>query len=41
MNEEKSLKEIHEIREKLYLMDKKDRDKLLVKIREKYRNLFV
>ena len=41
MNEEKSLKEIHEIREKIYFMDKEEKNNLLEKIREKYKNLFV
>lgn len=41
MKEEKSLKEIHKIREDLYFMDKEEKKKKLVEIKEKYKKLFV
>ena len=41
MTEEKALKEIHEIREKLFLMDKDEKKNLLLEIRKKYESLFV
>ena len=41
LKEEKSLEEIHEIREKIYGMDEKDKRELLKKIKEKYKKLFV
>lgn len=41
MKEEKSLKEIHDIREKIFLMDEKTKEDLLLKIREKYKKIFV
>ena len=41
MTEEKALKEIHEIREKIFLMDKNEKKNLLLKIRKKYESLFV
>ncbi len=40
MNEEKGLKEIHKIREEIYLMDKEEKKNLVEKIREKYKYLF-
>jgi transcription termination factor Rho len=40
LKEEKSLEEIHEIREKLSKMDEKEKEELLKKIRNKYKNLF-
>ena len=40
LKEEKSLEEIHKIREKLFEMDEKEKKDLLIKIREKYSNLF-
>lgn len=40
VKEEKSLKEIHEIREKLYNMDEKEKKELLKKIKDKYKDLF-
>jgi len=40
LKEEKSLEEIHKIREKLYEMDKEEKKELLNKIKEKYKDLF-
>ncbi|MHA1660969.1 MAG: hypothetical protein ACTSUT_17805 [Promethearchaeota archaeon] len=40
LKEEKSLEEIHKIREKLYKMDEKEKKDLLKKIREKYKDIF-
>ncbi len=40
LKEEKSLEEIHKIREKLYEMEEKEKKELLKKIREKYKDLF-
>ena len=40
LKEEKSLEEIHKIREKIYCMDKKKKKELLKEIKEKYKNLF-
>ncbi len=41
MNEEQSLREIHEIREKLFLMKKKEKRNQLLEIRKKYKELFI
>ena len=41
MTEMKSLKEIHEIREKIFQMDDEEKKKQLQIIREKYKHLFV
>lgn len=40
LKEEKSLKEIHDIREKLSKMDDKERKDLLDKVKEKYKEMF-
>ena len=40
LKEEKSLEEIHKIREKIYLMDENEKKELLKKIKEKYKYLF-
>ena len=40
LKEEKSLEEIHKIREKIYEMDEKEKKDLLKKIKEKYKSLF-
>jgi len=40
LKEEKSLEEIHKIREKLYEMDEKEKKDLLKKIKEKYKDIF-
>ncbi len=40
LKEEKSLEEIHKIREKLYKMDEKEKRELLKQIKEKYKDLF-
>jgi len=40
LKEEKSLEEIHKIREKIYAMDEKEKKELLRKIRDKYKSLF-
>jgi len=40
LKEEKTLEEIHKIREKLSKMDEKEKKKLLKKVREKYKDLF-
>jgi len=40
IKEEKSLEEIHKIREKLYKMDKKEKEQKLEEIRKKYKLLF-
>ena len=41
LKEEKSLEEIHKIREELYKMDNKEKRELLKKIKEKYNDLFL
>jgi len=41
LKEEKSLEEIHKIREKLSEMDEKEKKDLLKKIKEKYKDLFI
>ncbi len=41
MKEEKSPKEIQEVREELYITDKEKKEKLLFEIRKKYKNVFV
>ena len=40
LKEEKSLEEIHKIREKIYKMDENEKKELLKKIKEKYKYLF-
>ncbi len=40
LKEEKSLKELHEIREKIYKMDIEEKKEKLKEIREKYKDLF-
>ncbi|MFO8017248.1 MAG: hypothetical protein R6U96_01315 [Promethearchaeia archaeon] len=40
LKEEKTLEEIHKIREKLSKMDEEEKKKLLKKVREKYKELF-
>ncbi|TXT62382.1 MAG: hypothetical protein BAJALOKI3v1_600003 [Promethearchaeota archaeon] len=40
LKEEKSLEEIHRIREKLYKMDDEEKKKLLKNIKKKYKELF-
>ena len=40
LKEEKSLEEIHKIREKIYAMDENEKKELLKKIKEKYKYLF-
>ena len=40
LKEEKSLEEIHKIREKIFAMDEGKKKELLKEIREKYKNLF-
>jgi hypothetical protein len=40
LKEEKSLEEIHKIREKIFAMDEEKKKQLLKDIREKYKNLF-
>ena len=41
LKEEKSLEEIHKIREKIHAMDEKEKRELLKKIKEKHKNLFM
>ena len=41
MNEEKALKEIHKIREEIYLMDKEEKKNLLEKIVKIYRTHYI
>jgi hypothetical protein len=40
MKEPKVLREIHKIREKLWRMSDKERQKLLEKVREEYKDLY-
>jgi len=40
LKEEKSLEEIHKIREKISAMDENEKKELLKKIKEKYKHLF-
>lgn len=40
LKEEKSLEEIHKIRERLFKMDEKEKEELIKKIKEKYKDLF-
>ena len=40
LKEEKSLEEIHKIREKIFAMDEEEKKQLLKEIRAKYKNLF-
>ncbi len=40
LKEEKSLEEIHKIREKISKMDKEERERKLKEIRKKYKDLF-
>ena len=40
LKEEKSLKEIHDIREKLSKLDEKEKKEFLKVIKEKYKDLF-
>jgi len=40
LKEEKSLEEIHKIREKIFAMDEEEKKQLLKEIREKYKKLF-
>lgn len=40
LKEEKTLEEIHKIREKLSKMDEEEKKKLLKKVKEKYKELF-
>ncbi|KKN44894.1 hypothetical protein LCGC14_0688440 [marine sediment metagenome] len=40
LKEDKFLEEIHKIREKIYKMDEKEKEELLKKVKEKYKDPF-